>query len=198
MSYVRSNSKINTTLVLIGMSAFTSSVLAQELIQVLQVSIPGSEPLFGSAISKAGDVDGDGYSDVLVGAYLDSTADTWAGSAWVLSGKDGSVIFVTYGTKHASNLGWSVAGLGDVDADGFPDISVGDRAYSATIPGQGMVRLTLIPIPLGAGGSGLFFANIPTFLKGHSITMQAIVPDSGGSGKFAASRGMKLNILNIP
>lgn len=89
----------------------------------------GSE--FGSAVSGAGDVDGDSWLDVLVGARLDSDSmGLNLGSASVISGRDGSVIERLEGPSDLSQFGDTCAGLGDINGDGFADLFVG--AFGAT------------------------------------------------------------------
>lgn len=80
---------------------------------------------FGRSIDIAGDVDGDGYDDIIVGAIGDHTNGSFAGSAWVYSGYDGSLLHVFRGDKAGDYLGLSVSGAGDVNGDGFDDVIVG-------------------------------------------------------------------------
>ena len=77
-----------------------------------------------------GDVDGDGTPDFIVGAnFADPGGVTSAGSAYVYSGADGSLIHQINGTSTGDYLGRSVAMVGDLDGDGFEDFIVG--AYNA-------------------------------------------------------------------
>jgi hypothetical protein len=96
-------------------------------------SIPSGEPskfdswLFGWALADAGDVDGDGVHDVLIGAPQspDPTgAIIGAGGAFVYSGRDGSLLWSAYGAKKDQRFGGAVAGLDDVDGDGHADFLV--------------------------------------------------------------------------
>ena len=101
---------------------------------------------FGYSVSTANDVDGDGYSEVVVGApYADGGGGTDAGSISVYWGLPGGVATnpfkVVYGASPGDNLGFSVAGAGDVDGDGRADIVVGAPGFSASVAGQGEVLL---------------------------------------------------------
>ncbi len=85
---------------------------------------------FGISVSSAGDVNGDGNSDFIVGAHAtDPGGINDAGSAYVYSGDDGSLLYTFNGGEALDCLGWSVASAGDVDGDGTPDIILG--AYGA-------------------------------------------------------------------
>ena len=89
---------------------------------------------FGFSVDGVGDLDNDGHDDVVVGAPYD-TAGGNLGSARALSGADGSILYTFRGTIPFGNFGRAVAGAGDVNADGSPDIIVGEPfgAWSAGI-----------------------------------------------------------------
>lgn len=80
---------------------------------------------YGYSVAGAGDVNGDGYADILVGAR-----DEWlgainrVGAAYVYSGKDGALLWQKHGVNEGDLYGWAVAGLGDVNKDGFADVAV--------------------------------------------------------------------------
>ncbi|MCV6638502.1 FG-GAP-like repeat-containing protein [Candidatus Albibeggiatoa sp. nov. NOAA] len=83
----------------------------------------------GRSISSAGDVNGDGYNDLIVGAYFyDST-----GAAFVYHGS-ASGVANSYDTilqvAGSARFGWSVAGVGDVNGDGYSDVMIGDSFYT--------------------------------------------------------------------
>ena len=80
---------------------------------------------FGESVSGAGDVNGDGLADLIVGAYLDDNNGTNSGSARVLSGLDGSTLYTFNGDSADDVFGISVSGAGDVNGDGLADLIVG-------------------------------------------------------------------------
>ncbi len=93
---------------------------------------------FGSDVDCAGDVNGDGYDDIIVGASAWDGDQPDDGAAFLyLGGPDGiasggpevaATIFVFNQTN--ARLGTSVAGAGDVDGDGYDDILLGGRLYA--------------------------------------------------------------------
>ncbi|HYJ31847.1 MAG TPA: FlgD immunoglobulin-like domain containing protein [Candidatus Binatia bacterium] len=83
---------------------------------------------FGYSVSRAGDVNGDGYDDVIVGAYSNGTGGLFAGRAYVYYGGPGAdaVADLTLTAAAAGDqFGQSVSGAGDVNGDGYADVIVG-------------------------------------------------------------------------
>jgi hypothetical protein len=89
-----------------------------------------AENFFGISVSAAGDVNGDGYSDVIIGAYGNNS---YSGRAYVYLG--GSVMnnvadLIMTGDA-SDNFGLSVSGAGDVNGDGYSDVLVGAYGYNS-------------------------------------------------------------------
>ena len=81
---------------------------------------------FGHAVGTAGDVDGDGHDDLIVGSERTTVSGfTNAGRVYVLSGATGAVLWTREGTQANEFFGGGVGALGDVNADGTPDVVVG-------------------------------------------------------------------------
>jgi VCBS repeat-containing protein len=117
-----------------------------------------------SSVSNAGDINGDGFDDLIIGArYADPNGQNLAGSSYVvfgnssgfdtqfnLSSLNGSNGFVINGINPFDNSGRSVSNAGDINGDGFDDLIIG--ASNADPNGQN-----------GAGESYVVFGNSSGF-----------------------------------
>lgn len=79
----------------------------------------------GIAAAGAGDVDADGFADVLVGAHHDDNNGIESGSAKVFSGATGAQLYIFNGDHPDWFFGRSVSAAGDVDRDGYADFVAG-------------------------------------------------------------------------
>lgn len=107
---------------------------------------------FGKAVADAGDVDGDGVSDFLVGAPDANSIHSFAGSAFLYSGTTAALLYRYDGDGGGQHLGTSVAGAGDLDADGYADFLIGVPEAS---PG-GLAEAGSVLVYSGFDGSLLF------------------------------------------
>ncbi|MCC6782653.1 MAG: FG-GAP repeat protein [Planctomycetes bacterium] len=94
---------------------------AQSVVRSFDGALAGQR--FGGAIDFAGDANGDGVDELVVGMSLDARNGAQAGAVALLSGRHGEPLVEMLGAA-GDRLGSAVAGLGDVDGDGRADFAV--------------------------------------------------------------------------
>jgi subtilisin family serine protease len=147
-----------------------------------QGSLPVNANL-GTSLASIGDLNGDGVGEVLAGATLDCSGGLdCAGSVAVLSGGSGTLIRLLLDPvgESGEKFGSSVAGLGDVNGDGLPDIAVG-IPFKAT---QGFTGAGAAQIFSGLTGAWLRTLEHPTAdVDDNCGATVASIPDLNGDGK---------------
>jgi hypothetical protein len=108
----------------------------------------------GYAVGAAGDVNGDGYGDVIVGAYYYDNGQTNEGAAFVYHGSTAGLSITPDWTGEAdqgsARFGASVGTAGDVNGDGYADVVVGADLYDDGQTNEGGAF-----VYYGNGGDGL-------------------------------------------
>ncbi len=149
----------------------------------------------GGSVSVAGDVNGDGLSDVIVGAFrADPAGNNSAGESYVVFGKaDGTPVnlsavaagsggFVINGINPDDRSGITVSGAGDVNGDGLADLLIGARFADPAGNGNagesyvvfGKADGTPVDLSAVAAGTGGFVIN-------------GIDPGDGSGGKLSGA-----------
>ncbi len=104
-----------------------------------------TDAYFGESVSTAGDVNGDGYSDVLVGSPNFDNGQTNEGRAFVYSGSStglsGTASWTTESNQIGSEYGSSVSSAGDVNGDGYSDVIIGAPLYDQSFTDAGRAYL---------------------------------------------------------
>jgi len=133
---------------------------------------------FGSVVSSAGDVNDDGYSDVLVTAikYTNGQADEGAAFIYLGSatGLAATPVWTAEGNQDGAWLGASASGPGDVNGDGFSDILLGAPGFGLLQQHQGSVSLYL---GNGAVRGGSPVGARPVTLSGSPLGLLGAVSD---------------------
>jgi hypothetical protein len=93
----------------------------------------------GSSVAAAGDFDGDGYADLMIGAFGVDQNGVNAGAVYVMFGRDGGFAaetqassltgssgFQIHGEKANDSIGADIASAGDINGDGYADLVIGN------------------------------------------------------------------------
>jgi hypothetical protein len=155
----------------------------------------------GWSVSGAGDINGDGFDDIIIGAPYSDVGGTNAGSAYVIYGHAGGSVALDLANLSAaqgfvidgSNLaGLSVSGAGDVNGDGFDDLIVATYARSQ-LGGYGLATAYVVfgkvahagPVDLGhlaaSDGFSIGGAVESSYYQGYAMSVSS-AGDVNGDG----------------
>ncbi len=148
----------------------------------------------GSSVSGGVDLNGDGYSDVIVGAPLYDNGQTDEGAAFVYHGS-GTGISTTAAAMVESNqesadMGWSVSGAGDVNGDGYSDVIVGARRYDNGETSEGSAFVYHgSSIGISTTAAAMVESNQLSALMGVSVACAGDVNGDGFSDVIVGANG---------
>ena len=143
----------------------------------------------GSSVSNAGDVNGDGLDDLILGAPGDDPNGDGSGAAFVVFGKSdntavelsdveaGTGGFVVSGVSAGDQSGASVSNAGDVNGDGLDDLIIGAPGADPNGDGSGATYVVFGK----TGGSPVELSDVETGTGGFVINGVSAGDQSGAS-----------------
>jgi hypothetical protein len=156
----------------------------------------GASDHMGFGSSSAGDINGDGFGDICAAADEDNVPGVGAnaGSATIVSGFDGSVLYTFTGSAAGDLFGWSSAAVGDVDGDGRDDVCISALNDTAVGVPTSAGSLTVFS---GATGGVLFqvFGDVVGGQLGNPVARVGDV-DGDGHADFGGVQGTIARIFS--
>jgi hypothetical protein len=162
---------------------------------------------FGSSVGTAGDIDGDGYDDVIIGATGYDSIQGTVGRAFVYYGSSGGLSamadWAADGSQLDAGFGVSVGTAGDVNNDGFADVIAGASGdgWAFVYHGTGLAQPPVVPaltIRRGGNDVGLLWTHNPANRGGYEIwwgTSPYFAP--GTSGVFSDTIAAPLSSTTV-
>jgi hypothetical protein len=144
-----------------------------DVVYTLESPHPEQTGAFGHAINRVADLDDDGYSEIIVGAWLEDAPERHSGRVYVFSGKDGDLLceLTSPNPDWFGGFGFRVSDAGDIDNDGFHDVVIGTykedggafnagRAYIYSCVTGSRLATMESPDPVESGRFGIDVAGV--------------------------------------
>lgn len=178
----------------------------------------GAQSYSGSAVSGAGDINSDGFDDILIGAADASPSGFASGEAYLVFGKaggynssldlsslDGNVGFTIFGKNAEHQLGAALSNAGDVNGDGVHDVIIGAEGAGTNglASGESYVILDIDGCLANAGfistGTAITDFNIceGTDLLNDTQASVDFIPDYGDLNGFDPGIGFEYAVLLV-
>ena len=181
---------------------------------IIQGDMPGDQA--GNSVSNAGDINGDGIDDFIIGAPRGDDGGAYAGEVYVIFGKAGATRanidltnlaasdgFIIVGDTARDTAGYNVSGAGDVNGDGIDDLIIGapngdNGGYNAgeayVIFGKaGATRANIDLTNLAASDGFIIVGDTVNDKAGHSVSSAGDINGDGIDdiliGAFAGDDG---------
>jgi hypothetical protein len=157
----------------------------------------GQASQFGFAVASAGDVNGDGFGDLIVGAPHALNGGMDVGSASIFLGSESGLVAmparVLFGSVLNGQFGASVSGLGDIHRDGYADVAVGAPVapetvslFSGSASGIGPAPARVLSAGAGMEGFGYSLAGAGDVNGDGYADFVVGARTAGGSGRGVA------------
>ena len=159
--------------------------------------LPGDQA--GWALSGAGDVDGDGQDDLLIGAPYEHTDGRYTGSAYLVLGAPRGTFELSEadaklkGVNAGDLAGYAVSGGGDVNGDGYGDLLIGAPEADGGGSSSGAAYLVLGPVLGEVVLSAASLTLIGEDNDDQAGTAVSVAPDFDGDGLHDLIVGARLD-----
>jgi hypothetical protein len=169
------------------------------VLKTLIADSPGDN--FGYSLDWMGDVNGDGLTELLVGSRLDDGPVGNEGSAAVISPATGVTLWKSLGKNSQDHAGTCVAGPGDLNGDGVPDVAYGSRIGGYCRFASGATGSLLLEAKYGNDSFGQSMSEVgdvdldgtPDVLVGEVVAVGQVFADGyGGVHLISGADGRQL------